>query len=268
MNEWYEDGIAKGSRDGMWTMWWIKYAEDHKLLNLFGNPGGRLAWGMNWMEPGQHFTGDAASTKSDSIAVPVPRLEQLIFPEQPLVIDWNGETMKDAARFGASRTLLQDGVRAVQCALHSATRGLQAGQLPVMVVVHGGEVGSAVSLLDAPALGVPGVAGRIVMVLEKVEDLQHLRLRYSSCEVAFIGRNPGGGGSREDRVKWLSLVAAAGQRFGVLDSVAGSGTVSSVQVLLGGGAVPHVVAGASGASDLPAEGVGFVLGGGVKAAGQ
>lgn len=128
MTEWYKSFGRSSRATSMWEMWWLDFAYRNNLLTLFGNPGGKLAWGAKWMEAGEHYSGEEEAT-ADSSPVSHVRPEQVQFPWQPVVLDWTATTMfVDVPSvdwtatpmfvdvpFGASPSLEQDSVRSAVC---------------------------------------------------------------------------------------------------------------------------------------------------------
>ena len=92
MSRWWANFKRTGRTHTMWTMWFIKYCADNDVFTLFGNLGGRNAWGANWREAGEHFSGKSPGPDSDVIKVWKP--EYGVFPEKPYLMDWSGEEVK------------------------------------------------------------------------------------------------------------------------------------------------------------------------------
>ena len=59
---WYQDFHRRGLGHTMWTQWFIKYADEHKLYTLYPNVPGQSTLVVHWREAGEHFSeADAAA---------------------------------------------------------------------------------------------------------------------------------------------------------------------------------------------------------------
>ena len=222
MTQWYQ-GLGREGRGGsMWEMWWIDYAEHNDLLTVFGNPGGTLAWGANWMEAGEHYGGEGGAM-ADSELVQMVRPEQVQFPAQPVVLDWTATPMVRAVPFGRSASLEQDSARGAVCALQQAGAATQS--TPFLAIVTKGTLSAAMAWAEHVASA--SDRARTVFVAEDAGTLGGLRQGAFTGAAAAVGHDVAGGGAAA-RLRWLARVAAAGApRFVLFDVEAAAGKRSS-----------------------------------------
>ncbi len=232
MHGWYQAFLKQGTTDRMWTMWFVDYCTRNNLLTVFGNPGQDLAWGLNWMEAGEHFSGSKVP-KADS--KPVQRLkdEVLVFPQRPVVLDWSGVPYNAAqARYLPSPTLETDAVQHLQCALARAA-GSAEGALPLVAFLRWTHAKQARQWLAAAAAS-RDLQRRTVFVCEDEGCMGSLRFNEDAAHVTVLGHDPRDAGSASGRLGYLARVAAGGQAFAVFDvSAPWAGRVHEV---FGGGA--------------------------------
>lgn len=100
-SRWYRGQEKKKT---MWTMWHIRYANDHKLYTVYANLDGSQTLAANWQEIGLHFSNKSLhlGEKDFDIFVGTDNSHEMFtFPTNPVLVDWNGTYVNQyGARLG------------------------------------------------------------------------------------------------------------------------------------------------------------------------
>lgn len=98
----YVDGLipsrwfrGQEKRKTMWTMWHIRYADEHKLYTVYANLDKNKTLAANWQELGLHFSNKSKNLGKKDFEVFVSAEKEnykeiFSFPRNPVRVDWNG----------------------------------------------------------------------------------------------------------------------------------------------------------------------------------
>lgn len=84
----------------MWSQWFIKFADVNDYFTVYANLPDKSTLASNYREGGMHY-----SDKPRRADFPVFKgdVKSLVFPEDPIYLDWDGRELKNKSTFSSSR---------------------------------------------------------------------------------------------------------------------------------------------------------------------
>ena len=177
MNDWWLAGMQAGKTDSMWGVHFHTFNKVHDYFTLFCNLGGSLAWGANWMEAGEHYA--RAASGPDSSLVRIWRREYELFPESPVLLDWDGRPVH------FSESTRADALWHLRSAMAAASPTHLADTTVGLTLVNSAFLPFVRSWL-ANTQHMANVHARTVLVCLDSDCLEGLRAEDQASAVAFI----------------------------------------------------------------------------------
>ena len=91
---WYKSQEGKeGVAKNMWSMWWIKFADEMKMFTIYANLPDQKTLAANWKEKGLHYSKGLPQKDFDLYNDTAMKIN---WPVNLLRLDWAGRVMDDA----------------------------------------------------------------------------------------------------------------------------------------------------------------------------